>query len=400
MASAWDDLGAFMNAPEDDIDEVHAVVIEPYCEPYKPLEVIAPLFDNSRNVLNDVSADAFKNELLFHNLRLFSTPINTTNTMGGFISNVQFHEKDLIQKLATDESIMQIRCNFGIVSVPNYEPLAAARKKKSKIPKKERKKQGTGTDFNSQCTFVCQGDANNAIADENGAKNASIYKFKVFRNGKLQLPGVKQHLIDEVIESAGSIVRAIDKSLCVRENDGTPVFVPLESRPQLVNINPIMKNYKFVVRMNAGEIINLRLLHQIATGFRRDPTYMGPKIFTVKYGSSETVLSIKFNTPEPSDAQKTVRFKLFMRGKVNILGALDAAKTTQICLFLHSIFEANPRLIVPRGDYRLKAYIEPNIDDCETSPEDIARFYNAILNPPIYTEFIDGMNELIALLRA
>ena len=405
MNSAWDDLNSLLDAVDvvdtvsvdastDNIDEVRAVVIEPYCAPpYKPLEVVAPPFDNSRNVLNEASADAFKNELLFQGLALFTEPINTTNTMGGFVSNIQFHEKDLIGKLATDESIVQIRCNFGVVSTPNYTPTAAARKKKEKTPKKERKKQGTGTDFNSQCTFVCRGDVT-------GGASAPIYKFKVFRNGKIQLPGVKQHLIDEVIDSAGSIVRALDKSMCVRGDDGEPVFVPMEARPQLVNINPIMKNYKFVVRMEPGKIINLRLLHRIMTDLRRDPKYAGPKIFTVKYGSSETVLSIKFNTPEINNKKKTVRFKLFMRGKVNILGALDPVRTTEICIFLHNIFQNNAGLIVACGDYKVAAKFEQNIDCDDVSADEIACFYDAILNPPIFTEVPNGMAEILALLMS
>src|SRR5690606_29799282 len=90
-----------------------------------------------------------------------------------------------------------------------------------------------------------------------------------------------------------------------------------------------------------------------------------PKIFDVKYTREDTKLSIKFNTPVHKKAKKCTRVNIFMRGKVNILGASDVEKTYQICKFLNDLFvEHKDKLIVQQQIIAPKQiHLEDNIAD-------------------------------------
>lgn len=303
------------------------------------VKVLAPEFDPTMNILTEDVRQRFLNEQVYEETDIFTRPISTTNTVDGYIANVSFHEAELIKTIRPTEEIFLAKCNFGRVTHESYREPAPTRtsnrgRKKRTKKKKPRKQQGTGEEFSSQMTFW----AHSALATESGR----VYKFKVFRNGRLQLPGLKPHLVDDVIDRARAIARLLNSHLHQGEDDPA-------RQSQLVNINPTMKNYKFTVKMAPRTMIDLPVLKRLLTVDSAAGT-PNPSIYVIKYTRTDSKLSIKFNTPLARDRKKKVRVNIFMRGKINILGALHGETTRQICDYLHGVFKRNYNdLIVKEG---------------------------------------------------
>ncbi len=341
--------------------------------PIRHLMVEPTDFDIQNNVLYGDAREAFKTECVYPETHLFTQPVSTTNTMEGYMSNVSFHERDLIEELLPDQEIVMYRCNYGKLMYPGYSEPVKIRKtnrgrKKKEKKKKPRKKQGNGDDFNSQVTFVVRSTLLDEPEDYDEEGNAivspddKVYKFKVFRTGKVQLPGVRQHLIEDVICCAEKISQTLNFHLHPGECDPSRMT-------NIIHLNPVMKNYKFVLKLPPGHIIDMEGLRVVlnrerflrpelldAPGPEVAPEH--PPIFMLKYTRQDTKLSIKFSTPIYQKPKKRTRINIFMRGKINILGAFDIKKTTQICNYLHWIFEMNPDLIVSEG-FKQVAEVEP-----------------------------------------
>src|ERR1700743_3380171 len=174
-------------------------------------------FDAENNLLDMSIREQFKNECIFNETRIFTKPIPTTNTMKGYLSNVSFYEQQLIGEVLPDGDVLAYKCNYGNILHDEYkEPVKIrttnrGRKKKDK-PKKDRKVQGNGKSFNSQITFIIKSNYK-SLAESPLARTVDTYKFKIFRTGKIQLPGAKQHLIDDIIERAHTIARILNMYL-------------------------------------------------------------------------------------------------------------------------------------------------------------------------------------------
>jgi hypothetical protein len=351
--------------------------------PVQPQMVIVPAFDPNNNLLNPHLRDVFKTEIIFPETHLFTTPISTTNTMEGYLSNVQFHEEELIEDVFADENIVDYKCNYGRVTYPGYteyiQPRKTnrGRKKKTKV-KKNRKKQGTGEDFNSQITVIGRSPSVKAV---NGIVpyGAKVYKFKVFRTGNIQLPGVQQGNIDDVICCAQQVSAAMNFYLHPGEADPT-------KSTQLIHVSPVMKNYKFLIKLPTSHIIDMEALRRVIAAERLNPSPDSPArphIFLLKYTRQDTKLSIKFSTPLPRKPKKRTRINIFMRGKVNILGAFDSALTTQICEFLHWIFERHNVVVEECSrDSQLPTW-EPNLK--EPTDEEVSAIMEEFIHwhPPL-----------------
>jgi hypothetical protein len=365
------------------IDELEALDV-PVNAPLRREMIEVYEFDPKHNVMNLAIREEFKTEKIFNETEIFTEPVSTTNTMEGYLSNVQFHEEELIGEFEPDVDIVIYRCNYGKLKYAGYtEPVkqrTTNRGRKKKIKKKKlRKKQGEGGDFNSQITFVARSQLTPVPVNGIIPLNTRVYKFKVFRTGKLQLPGVHQHLIDDVINCTKTIVGVLNQHLHAGELN--PALLT-----NIININPVMKNYKFTVKLPAGHIIDLEALRKIMTThraaqFRNDllgaPEH--PKMFRITYTRQDTKLSVKFITPIHRKPKKMTRVNIFMRGKINILGAFEAATTRQICEFLHWLFETCPEIIVPEGVQ--KVVLPPLIDNiADISAEFASDNIDAIIN--------------------
>jgi hypothetical protein len=310
------------------------------------------LFDPLYNICDEVVREEFKNEVIFKENDLFTSPISTTNTLGGFITNVKFLEEELIKLVETDTNIVRYKCNYGEIVYEDYVEIVSVKKskkgrKKNPIKKKNRKKQGNGNSFNSQLTFVVRN------MERPGGENI-LYKFKIFRTGMLQLPGVNQEYIDDVIKCAKFILQTLNKHL----HNSEPVS-------QLLHINPVMKNYKFVIKIPKDHIIDLMYLRDILNKYQNNTEECYPKIFVVKYTRQDTKLAVKFNTPIFKKPNKKTRINIFMRGKVNILGGFDSYISEQICNFLYWIFKENKDKLIQKESIVEDYYKEIIIDTTE-----------------------------------
>lgn len=329
--------------------------------------VVRPVIDtNANNMLNIEARERFRDERVYYETYLFTDPINTTNTTSGLLTNVEFHEEELITRVWPDDRIVVYRCNYGKEVYIGYtEPVPVkktnrGRKKKEK-KKKPRKKQGNGTDFNSQMTFIVRSLTSDA-PDGIVPADALVYKIKVFRNGKIQLPGLQRESSDDAIECARVVTNELNQLL----HNGEPLTT-------IAYLNPVMKNYRIRVKLETlglpgTAIVSLAAIKQILVAERADPNPDAPPhpvIFNVKYDDGETKLSVKFSTPIPSKATKKTRVNLMTRGKINILGAFDAADTYQICDYIHWIFEEyfDRVVIIEGGTHHPIDVLEDNINN-------------------------------------
>ena len=358
------------------------------------------------NICQSGHRNMFGTESIYEETELFSAPITTTVTMEGGMSNVSFHEKDLIEKCVPSDEILVYRCNYGHKTYAGYQPpskerrCTRGRKKQPRI-KKERKKQGMGTDFNSQLTMVVLStldeslttDKTNEIGDETDEKipqipqissDAKVYKFKVFRTGKIQLPGGRPAVVEDLMACINKVVNQMNNLLHPGEEDPTKLCA-------MIDFVPVMKNYKFIAKLQPNTIIDLQQLYKVLTtksaANKTDKNIAEPgdkkfiaeqNIAVVKYTREETKLSIRFKTPIPDCPDKKTRVNIFMRGKINILGAFDPVVTREIVDYLHRVFVENDDIFVMENQRTIEVRAPIVIPPLEISDE-IAQTCCAIL---------------------
>lgn len=225
----------------------------------------------------DVRKDALEK---FKVVDLMLTPlVNSTCVVTGKLSNVSFHERDLVDIVGSGD-IVAIDSNYYHWKKPFVEGDIVDKPKK---PKKKRKAkistrpiQGDGTCFNSQMTFsvVCETIRSNPIIvvkgveqrlriDEN-VKNAirlepsdpryvsgqdmeivrKKYKVKVFRTGKFSIPGVL--MVDL------SDARNVLEKLCPYLSD------LLDADVQVAEFRRLTGNYRTLLRDTGIHILNFQ----------------------------------------------------------------------------------------------------------------------------------------------
>lgn len=455
-----------------EVEQRIAEIIPPPAVPPTPRTITVPVFDHARNLLEREPMQKFVDNI-FTPTANFTPVLSTTNTMEGLVSNVSFHERDLIKRVRPNTDIIMYHCNYGWRRYPGYIPPIRVRKKLVVRRRRPRRIQGNGTDFNSQLTAVIRsrtsviGGKNifpydifrlplfsffveppaippelediaakilepvtaaaaattsmaptaqpTTIADDSeiiGAideavrlmqiveanelaefedqlssydqpliyipTSTPVYKFKIFRTGTIQLPGVRPDIIDDVMACTNILVRSLNEVLHPNVTDPTKLT-------HLIYMMPVMKNYKFrtIPRVDTEYVWKgnkmvpvqreyplidlghlkalLKKYHSFVTptineygveipppepdwGDQAPPA--APAIFDIKYTREDTKLSIKFATPIHSKAKKRTRVNIFMSGKINILGAFDDAATDAIVQYLDWIFRLNQDLFV------------------------------------------------------
>lgn len=394
-----EDLDNLLHAPD-----VVAMIADIAAMDVPPAEIPVPQkveiyeYDPTENVLDPIVRERFRTENIFDETDLFTQPVSTTNTMEGFMSNVAFHEREFIDELDPTEYIVVTRCNYGKSVYAGYVEPAILRKtnrgrKKRVKQKKPRKKQGTGTDFNSQVTFIAVPPRIIVPSDDiiPIPCTTKVYKFKIFRTGKLQLPGARQENIEDVVACSKKIAEMLNYHLHMFEQNPARLT-------NVININPVMKNYKFSMKLQSGYLIDLELLREILArewlAQLAGESIGAPPIFIVKYTLQETKLSITFDTPILGKPNKKTRINIFVRGKINILGAFKAEATNEIITYLHRIFKDNPSIIAEEYVVPETLVWEQNIEDpSDEVIEDSKRDYWMTKLPDVcmneYSELMD-----------
>ncbi len=197
--------------------------------------------------------------------QILSPMYDTTSALSGELINAEnIDEKNIaIFDGKTNSKVVIIHSNFGKIIDPSYPFMVEAaklnalkkstrgRKKTDKKQKKPRKKQGTGECFNSQITMTVLSN----VASETSESGFKEFHFKVFHQNKIQLPGASSKMINEVITACGHLVEVINAGL-------NPQNLP-EKQVKIVKLNPTMKNYKFFLRMEPKQILNMQALFML-----------------------------------------------------------------------------------------------------------------------------------------
>lgn len=313
--------------------------IEPVI-PYQMPVAYVHDFDEKFDLLDLNVREEFVNGAIFGNdLELFTMPILTTSTVQGNFTNVNFDKETIIDYLTADEEIVACKCNFGKIFFHGYETPVKVKKtnrgrKKKEKKVKMRKPQGTGDEMNSQVTFIVK-STKVEMVDGKLPPDAKVYKFKVFRTGKIQLPGVKPADTNDVIDCAKIIADELD--IVLHKTDG--------KKTMLANLNPVMRNYKFTIKLKPLHIMILPELKKVMIAMEqeyKDKPDSQPRhpTFTFSKCASDD-MAILFNTPIPTKPKKKLRFVIYMGGKVNILGGLDPAVDKEICTYMHYVINTN-----------------------------------------------------------
>lgn len=301
------------------------------------------------NLINNDNRIIFKRDHINEN-DIFTKPVLTTCTAQAYLTNVKFHEKDFQEIVEIDYPFVQAYSNYGETVVDGYTPFMKRKtssrgRKKKPTPKTTRKVQGNGKCFCSQITFefVCEfvelkdgkfmKKSSQFIKDFIATnQERTILKFKLFRNGKIQLPGVKQSNIDLVIWAAKLLGKMVGKNL------GT--------KPELQFFKADMKNYKFEFKRitNNKHIIDLdKLYHLVKESSWVTKNNVSVKAIIKNFDNRK--LSITFRTPNEKAAEDKIRVIVFPRGKVNILGAYDLQQTQEVYDFLTYAFDSKDVVI-------------------------------------------------------
>lgn len=335
-------------------------------------------FDDSNNLSIKECFERYSAPISTDEDKIVTPPILTTTTTVGMFENLTINEEKDIGKFVADEHVVMIKSNYGCTTYDNYvvpkkeKTSKRGRKKTEKKVKKSRKRQGTGECFNSQISFTV-------------LHNGGLYKFKVFRDGIVQLPGVTPKKLPDVIAACKYVADSISKALTGGERE-----------IKLKGIYPNMNNYKFYLRMEQGQKIFLTklntmlkieqmrdhgvldkymkggvcncelrdcidcyqqaILKENAPDKRFEPPEH-PKIADVKYTLSRSCLSVRFATPVAGNAQKHLLLKIYpgtniernydaekqsepdWGGKMNIQGGLDEKTTRQVYEYMNAVFE-------------------------------------------------------------
>lgn len=286
-----------------------------------PVEATPTAVTNDLNVLNPLIMYEFKNEIIAAENEFLTAPIGTTITMDEFIDGLEFDITDLIKLLTPNEYVVGLRCNFsepvyyaGYIK-PVLPPKTNRGRKKKEPSGKQRKRQGNGKNFNNQITF-----------ETRAGEGMPVHKFKVFHTGRIQLPGADQKSIDDVIACTTRITEKL--------REVTPCGEPLYVRP-------VMKNYKFRVKIPTGCMLHLSELGEIIKrehNLPSDDAPDHPPIFWLEYVRKRQKINVSFRTPIPDNDGKKTTLAIMASGKINVLGGLYAADTRAIFEFIHWIF--------------------------------------------------------------
>ena len=231
------------------------------------------------------SIDVKENDILYNLLC-------TTMTLSGELKNADKLDDKDTSMFKTNKDVVKIVSNYSELVDSSYvEPVKEKKstRGRKKMEKKEnnRKKQGSGKHMSSQITFVVR------IKKEEDTEK--LYKFKVFKGNTIQLPGAHTDYINEVLDAWDKVNDVLNEGLHPNE-ENTEKLVSLE------NIYANMKNYKFFVKMQPNQVLNLSNLKETLTKIKDNKindnkfniNQNGLKIYDIIYNKNDTKLDVQF----------------------------------------------------------------------------------------------------------
>ena len=167
----------------------------------------------------------------------------STLTLTGEFTNLSFDEtRDFDLLRPRDNRIIKLKCNFGeyqhpasAVTLVEREHQHSTRRLQTQKMHHKRRMAGNGRSFGSQITFYVWSNL-----------NAKIYKIKVFRNGKFQIPGIQQYDMKDVIQPLVVLCRAFREEFA-------------DETIGIAYVMPVMINFTSQILQAAGESVSINL---------------------------------------------------------------------------------------------------------------------------------------------
>jgi hypothetical protein len=318
---------------ETDLDELDQCLVE--------LDIDAEEIDyNSFKVANLINHDELMevlNSRVCLGTEFLTKPMETTVTLEGYISGIKLMEKIDIDALEATIEIPHICSNYmdlkhsSLIETPKHKKSNRGRKPKIRV--RDRAKQGTGTSLNSQISF--------SIRLPGDGMFHKLMKFKVFRDGKIQISGAKYVLMTEILYMTNLLIVLLR---------GSRLAV---SEVKLERLTAIMENYKFTMRIARKEAIDLIGLKRAILGaslYHNDPDVGDPiSLLYVHYTQTQAMLCVKFDAPFIPKNKKTITVNIAVSGKVNILGCLGIRYAKKIAYFLDEVIRREGHLFIIRN---------------------------------------------------
>lgn len=249
-------------------------------------------------------------------------PINSsTITVGGRFTNIVLNEKTDIGNFKPDGTIVLIGSNFGESVLEGFKmpekkvkTTKRGRKPKPKEPKK--RVQGSGKYFNSQITFIVRSTVT----------ATKLYKFKVFRNGKFQVPGVLTKDLSD-IDIPLTTLRDYFRT-CFAKQD----IEVVQKVVQMRNCKTILSDDNLTFNTSGlGALIEKQKA-------------IDPKmnIYSAEYKTAQnsSKVTVKFLRPTVDNLQKTTTLKI-LRQKIDFEGAVDFEDIHNIYWWLNDLILDN-----------------------------------------------------------
>jgi len=279
------------------------------------------MYDNYKSIIEQYDKILLDKKQYFTKLELFTATIIVQ------LKNLTFHEDILIDKLTIPTgNILLIGCNKKELLNVNYKipipKVKSNRGRKKSVKKVIKKSKGNGKYFDSQITFLIQNNA--------GKK----YPIKLFRNGKIQLPGIKEISMVDVIQPITDLHNYLNDHF----------DYPIE----IVKIYDCVRNYKSHLisdkyRIDLTELQNIIELEKNNIKVKEMLNYIIDQSLDKSYSDeikltmtnfnimniAETLyqpdtsnnLTIKFYRPNVFKDDKKTTLRITKKGKINFEGA-------------------------------------------------------------------------------
>lgn len=270
----------------------------------------------------------------------------STLAANGMFSGVQFEEQEEIETIylgpEDDQRILRIGCNYGVVEnkyskyaveKPAEKKSNRGRKPKEKVSK--RKVQGSGKYFASQLSFEIYSKS-----------QGKVYNIKLFRNGKVEVPGVCRPDMHDLIEP-----------IKVLENYLHTAFGLPEIR--IVYFMSVMRNYKCCIT-DSNKLIELKMTHEILKKIKKSDNE--PGIAEIQNNDERYHgIIVKFVRPISIKPTKKTTVKLLKSGKVNFDGGNSPLEVEQLHRWLDLLITENPQML-----YDIRTVQKVSDDDYES----------------------------------
>lgn len=310
-----------------------------------------------------IESEVFKIDIADHDTRqriieeqiqpetnIFFEASSTTDTLDGRSLFCTLNEMTDTSKLRPDAIIVSIRSICGVFDYVNYKaPQPKAKHKRldrglneANMNGKYRrnKKKKNANELNSQISFWVRRDTSRVYGpNEIIPASEPVYKFKIFRTGRIQLPGAIRSDYNNVIDCLNLVFDKIHTDL------NTSV------RPSISSLYVVMRDYKMGIKIPKNMIIDLDALKSVLIKSAANDLLDDIKLSETRYNDNSSLLFVTFNTPVLGKPEKHTSIKFFRSGSMTILGALSTESTKKVLAYLGKIIEAHyDEIVVLNGD--------------------------------------------------